>query len=84
MIKEAIKAADELVTLIPFLGHSTRKQDYEQALDVIEHLLEQAPDSPLIALLMAKIESYEDNVPELVAFNARIEALPRGWQPFVS
>ncbi|HKS33781.1 MAG TPA: helix-turn-helix domain-containing protein [Enterobacteriaceae bacterium] len=78
MINNAIKAADELVTLIPFLGRSTRKQDYEQALDVIESLMEQAPDSPLIELLMAKIDRYENNDPELAAFNARIEALPRG------
>lgn len=78
MIDDAIKATDELVKLIPFLGHSTRKQDYEQALDVIERLLLQAPDSPLIALLMAKIDRYEDSDPELAAFNARIKALPRG------
>lgn len=78
MINHAIKAADELVTLIPFLGRSTRKQDYEQALDVIERLMEQAPDSPLIELLMAKIDRYENNDPELAVFNARIEALPRG------
>lgn len=78
MINHAIKAADELVTLIPFLGRSTRKEDYEQALDVIERLMEQAPDSPLIELLMAKIDRYENNDPELAVFNARIEMLPRG------
>lgn len=78
MIDDAIRVTDELVTLIPFLGLSTSKQDYEQALDIIECLLEQAPDSPLIELLMAKIERYEDNEPELAAFNARVEALPRG------
>lgn len=78
MIDDAIQATDKLVKLIPFLGHSSRKQDYEQALVILENLLEKAPDSPLIALLMAKIDSYEDNDPELAAFNARIKALPRG------
>ncbi|AGN86689.1 helix-turn-helix domain-containing protein [Enterobacter sp. R4-368] len=78
MIEDAIKAADELVKQVPFLGNNPGKEEYEQALEMVERLLMHAPDSSLAALLTAKIEHYENNDPELAAFNARIAALPRG------
>lgn len=78
MIDDAIKAADQLVKQVPFLGNRPSREDYEHVLAMVEQLLEQAPDSPLVELLAAKIERYEDNDPELVAFNTRVASLPRG------
>ena len=36
MITEAIQATNDLVRIVPFLGGSTDKRDYEQALELVE------------------------------------------------
>ena len=69
---EAIKAANNLASIVPLLGGSTSKKDYQEALQLVEHLLENEPDSPLVDMLAAKIEEYENNAPEFEEFNERI------------
>lgn len=78
MITEAIQATNQLVEIIPFLGGSTQKKDYEQALELVEYLVEHQPDSPLIDMLADKVARYEDNAPEFAEFNARIAKMPQG------
>ncbi|KMK84673.1 helix-turn-helix domain-containing protein [Pectobacterium brasiliense] len=78
MYADAIKAANNLTSIVPFLGGSTSRKDYEDALKLTEYLIESEPDSPLIDMLTAKIDKYEDDAPEFVAFNERIKALPTG------
>lgn len=78
MITEAIQATNDLVKIVPFLGGSTSKKDYEQALELVEYLIEHDPDSPLVDMLADKVARYEDNAPEFAEFNARIARLPRG------
>ncbi|EHG2952713.1 helix-turn-helix domain-containing protein [Salmonella enterica subsp. diarizonae serovar 53:r:z35] len=51
---------------------------YADAMRMVEYLLEHEPDSPLVDMLTAKIEKYEDDAPELAEFNERIASLPAG------
>jgi len=77
MIAEAIQATNDLVRIVPFLGGSPSKADYEQALELVEYLVEHEPNSPLIDMLADKVAKYE-NRPEFAAFNTRIANLPGG------
>ena len=78
MITEAIQTTNDLVRIVPFLGGSTDKRDYEQALELVEYLVEHQPDSPLVEILSDKVARYENSAPEFAAFNARTDAMPRG------
>ena len=75
---EAIEAANSLVKIVPILGSSPERKDYEDALLLIEYLIEYEPDSPLVEMLSARIDRYERTAPEFAAFNARIAAIPAG------
>lgn len=69
---EAIKTAQSLATMLPLLGGSTSRKDYDEAIKLVEHLVEHEPDSPLIDMLSVKIDAYEDSAPEFAEFNAHI------------
>ncbi|WP_368758746.1 type II toxin-antitoxin system HigA family antitoxin [Klebsiella oxytoca] len=71
-ISEAIKAANNQADIVPFLGENASQNDYEEALKLVEYLLENEPDSPLVDMLAPKIETYENIAPEFEEFNARI------------
>jgi len=78
MIAEAIQASDNLIKAVPLLGGSQSKADYEQALELVEYLVEHQPSHPLIEMLADKVAKYEEHAPEFSAFNARIKTLPGG------
>ncbi|EAA7570446.1 TPA: helix-turn-helix domain-containing protein [Salmonella enterica subsp. enterica serovar Havana] len=78
MYGEAIKAAQDLASIVPLLGGSTSRKDYEEAIKMVEYLVEHEPDSPLVDMLAAKIDDYEDNAPEFAEFNARIATESHG------
>ncbi|MDY0970022.1 helix-turn-helix domain-containing protein [Siccibacter turicensis] len=75
---EAIEAANSLVKIVPMLGSHPGRNDYENALLLIEYLVEYEPDSPLVEMLSAKIDKYERTAPEFAEFNARTAAIPAG------
>lgn len=75
---EAIKTAQSLATMIPLLGGSTSRKDYDEAIKLVEHLVEHEPDSPLIDMLTVKIDAYESSAPEFADFNARVEKETHG------
>ncbi|BBV80562.1 hypothetical protein STW0522ENT60_12400 [Enterobacter kobei] len=56
----AIKAANDLTNALPFLGSSPSRQDYENALVLVEYLIEHDPDSPLVDMLTVKIYKCEN------------------------
>ncbi|HCT3227071.1 TPA: helix-turn-helix domain-containing protein [Enterobacter hormaechei] len=74
----AIKAANALTNGLPLLGSSPSRQDYEDALALVEYLIEHDPDNPLVDMLTAKIDKYENASPEFAEFNARIASIPSG------
>ncbi len=75
---QAIKAANDLANALPFLGVRPSRKDYEDALALMEYLIEHQPDSPLIDMLTAKIDKYENESPEFAEFNARTASTPSG------
>lgn len=74
----AIKAANDLTSELPFLGSSPSRQDYGDALALVEYLIEHDPDSPLVEMLTTKIDKYENESPEFAEFNARVASIPSG------
>ena len=78
MYQDAINAANSLATMLPILGGSSSRQDYEEALKLVEYLIEREPDSPLVDMLCAKITKYEDEAPEFAKFNEEVDAIPTG------
>ena len=55
MITDAIKAADALLRAVPLLQGSGSQQDYREALELVEYLLENDEHHPLIDMLAKKI-----------------------------
>lgn len=78
IFSEAIQAANSLALIVPLLGGSTTRKDYDEAMQLVEYLLEKEPDSPLIDMLSSKIEAYENSAPEFSAFNERISGIDTG------
>ncbi len=46
----AVKATRELVNAVPFLGGSDSEDDYREALELVEYLIEEDDTNPLIHL----------------------------------
>jgi HTH-type transcriptional regulator/antitoxin HigA len=78
MYSDAVQAVNTLVRLVPLLGDSRARKDYEEAVKLTEYLVEFEPDSPLIDMLTTKIDAYEESAPEFAEFNARIAAAGNG------
>ncbi len=57
MISDANKAVNDLASIVPLLGGSSSRKDYEEARKLVEYLLEHDPDSPLVDILTARIEA---------------------------
>lgn len=78
MYDEAIKAAQNLASIVALLVGSTSRKDYEEAVKMVEYMVEHEPDSLLVDMLAAKIDDYEDTAPEFADFKARIASEPHG------
>ncbi|KMJ46335.1 XRE family transcriptional regulator [Xenorhabdus khoisanae] len=81
MIREptkAIQATTALVAAVPFLGNSSSENDYRDALAMVDYLIENDDESPLIAILAAKIAEYENNSEHFAEFNKAVEDMPTG------
>ena len=74
MISDANKAVNDLASIVPLLGGSSSRKDYEEARKLVEYLLEHDPDSPLVDMLTARIDAWEDNAVEFEEFNTRFAA----------
>ncbi|WP_437887632.1 helix-turn-helix domain-containing protein [Phytobacter sp. V91] len=77
-ITQAINAGNALVAAVPFLGENTNDQDYKDALSLVDYLLLNDPNNPLVEILTARISAWEEKQPELVAFKAEADAMPEG------
>ena len=55
MYTDAIQAANSLVSIVPLLGGNASRKDYEDALTLVEYLVEHEPDHPLVDMLVAKL-----------------------------
>ncbi|EAW9499151.1 helix-turn-helix domain-containing protein [Salmonella enterica] len=75
---KALEATKALVSAVPFLGGSTSEKDYRDALAMVDYLIENDDENPLIDFLAAKIADYEDNSERFTEFNKSIESIPVG------
>lgn len=60
---EAISVANNWVNAASLLGGCKSRKDYNDALNLVKYLIEHELDSPLIDMLAAKIDLYEDETP---------------------
>ncbi|MCO9876585.1 transcriptional regulator, partial [Salmonella enterica subsp. enterica serovar Give] len=66
---KAIEATKALVAAVPFLGGSASEKDYRDALALVDYLIENDDENPLIDFLASKIAEYEDNSKQFAEFN---------------
>lgn len=78
MNMQAIHLSQQLVHAVPLLGNSHDRKDYDDALELVEYLVEHDPDNPLVEMLCARIDRFEEHDPRLAAFNARLKEIPPG------
>lgn len=69
---KAIEATKALVAAVPFLGGSASEKDYRDALALVDYLIENDDENPLIDFLASKIAEYEDNSKQFAEFNKSV------------
>lgn len=75
---KAIEATKQLVAAVPFLGGSASEKDYRDALALVDYLIENDDENPLIDFLAAKIADFEDSSEQFAEFNKAIAEMPVG------
>lgn len=78
MIADALKAAEALKTAVPLLAGSTSEKDYLAALELVEYLLLNDPENPLVEIVSSKISAWENSQPEVQTFRTEMQAIPAG------
>ncbi|EBS3611143.1 TPA: helix-turn-helix domain-containing protein [Salmonella enterica subsp. enterica serovar Muenchen] len=78
IVADALKATNALIAAVPLLGDSPDDKDYEEALELVEHLLMENPCSPLLDIVCARIRTYEDNQAEIVTLREEMNSIPAG------
>lgn len=70
------KKAHELFDEASFLAHINNQDEYEQALEALDALMDDYDNNiPLIDILSASIERWEESAEEFSEFNKRISSL---------
>lgn len=75
---KAIEATKQLVAAVPFLGGRSSEKDYREALALVDYLIENDDENPLIDFLASKIADYENNSDRFADFNKAISEMPVG------
>ncbi|MBE8595548.1 MULTISPECIES: helix-turn-helix domain-containing protein [Xenorhabdus] len=75
---KALEATKVLVAAVPFLGGNTSEEAYQDALAMVDYLIENDDESPLIDFLTAKIAEYEDNNERFTEFNKAVNDMSAG------
>lgn len=75
---KAIEATKQLIAAVPLLGGSTSEKDYRDALELVDYLIDNDDENPLIDFLAAKIADYEDNSERFAEFNKQVAEMPVG------
>ncbi len=77
-IADILQAGEKLTAVAPFLAGIQNEEQYAQALELVDHLLLNDPENPLLDLVCAKITAWEESAPEFAEFNAMAQAMPGG------
>lgn len=78
IVADALKATNQLIAAVPLLGEHPTEKDYQDALELVEQLLIDEPQSPLLDIVCAKISAWENNQPEIIALREEMDAIPTG------
>lgn len=76
-IADILQAGEKLTAVAPFLAGIQNEEQYTQALELVDHLLLNDPENPLLDLACAKITAWEESAPEFAEFNAMAQAVRR-------
>lgn len=79
----AVKATRELVNAVPFLGGSDSEDDYREALELVEYLIEEDDTNPLIDFLASRIAEYETTTKSLQSSTKPLQQCRLAWPYFV-
>ncbi|CAM3158586.1 Antitoxin HigA (fragment) [Xenorhabdus nematophila F1] len=75
---KALEATKVLVAAVPFLGGNTSEEVYQDALAMVDYLIENDDESPLIDFLAAKIAEYKNNNERFAEFNQAVNEMSAG------
>lgn len=75
-IADILQAGEKLTAVAPFLAGIQNEEQYARALELVDHLLLNDPENPLLDLVCAKITAWEESAPEFAEFNAMAQAMP--------
>lgn len=78
MNTEMLSTVNTLIKTIPLFDGCPSEKEYEEALELSEYLFDNDPHSPILTMMIAKIEEYENALPEMAEFNQRIANTPAG------
>ncbi|WP_244968964.1 transcriptional regulator [Rosenbergiella collisarenosi] len=78
MNTDMLSTLNALIKTIPLFDGYPSEKEYEEALELSEFLFDNDPHSPILTMLIAKIEEYENSLPEMADFNERIANTPAG------
>ena len=81
-IADILQAGEKLTAVAPFLAGIQNEEQYAQALELVDHLLLNDPENPLLDLVCAKITAWEESAPEFAEFNAMAQAMPGGMDQY--
>jgi HTH-type transcriptional regulator/antitoxin HigA len=75
-IQEVIRLAQELQTIMPFGGGIHTREQYDEAIEMMDVLVDDAKKNDLlIDYLFPIFEAYENTAPEFKEWDAQIEAM---------
>ncbi|EJY9798840.1 helix-turn-helix domain-containing protein [Escherichia albertii] len=77
-IADILQVGEKLTDVAPFLAGIQSEEQYAQALELVDYLLLNDPENPLLDLVCAKITAWEESAPEFAEFNAMVQAMPGG------
>lgn len=79
MLSAACIQIREALTQMPFLAHINTQDDYEQAMTLMDELVDDYDaNKPLIEILAVSIERWEDQAEEFSEFNATVAEMDKG------
>lgn len=79
MLSPALVEIRDALAQVPFVAHIETQDDYQQALEMMDQLVDDYDANKLlIEILAASIERWEDQAAEFSGFNATVAATDRG------
>lgn len=79
----AVKATRELVNAVPFLGGSDSEDDYREALELVEYLIEEMTPIHLSTFWRAALQNMKTTTKSLPSSTKPLQQCRLAWRYFV-